>query len=462
LGENQMITNSVFVKSKNGKILKPTTPARARILQKQDRAKKLKLYPFTLILDKEIESDIEPYLELRIDPGSKITGFSLVDINTNEVVWGMELEHRGMSILKSLEGRAGYRRVRRSRKLRYRKKRFERKKPKGWLAPSLKHRLLTVETWINRLLAVAPIKSIAIEQVKFDLQKLENPDILGIEYQQGTLFGYTIREALLEHWGRECAYCGKVNVPLQIEHIKPRSSGGSNRFSNLTLACSKCNTKKSNKPIEEFLKNKPEVLKKIKSHQKKSLSDAAAVNSTRKAIFQMAHQFGLPVVSGDGASTKMIRTKSSLPKQHWIDSACVGSDRVVKLRICQPLRVSCIGHGSRQVRRNNAQGFPAIASIKKNPTTGKKEVKLVSKNQKYTHATAGDYVACTLTQDRKHVKAGTYRARVKTPTPRGVEVVINNHRITVNQQYVKTIHRSDGYNYSFSPINSDLLQLTTV
>ncbi len=457
-----MITNSVFILSKNGKILKPTTPARARILQSLGKAKKLRLFPFTLVLDKEVDENVEPYLELRIDPGSRFTGMTLVDLNKNEVVWAMELEHRGLAIKMELIKRASVRNSRRTRRLRYRQKRFDRKKPDGWIAPSLRHRLLTTETWINRLLRVAPIKSIAIESVKFDLQKLENPDIEGIEYQQGTLFGYILREALLEHWGRECVYCGKTDVPLQIEHIHSRSKGGSDRFSNLALSCEKCNQKKGNKPVEQFLKDKPEILKKIKSHQKKSLSDAAAVNSTRTRLFEMAQQFGLPVIQGDGASTKMIRLKSGLPKRHWIDSACVGTDRIVKLRICQPLRVTCKGHGTRQAQRVNAKGFPAIASIKKNLVTGKKEVKLVSKNQKYTHATAGDYVICNLLKDRKHIKSGIYRARVKTPTSKGVEVLIRDHRIAVARQHVKLIYRADGYEYSFATIHPDLLRFNAI
>ncbi|MUG96253.1 endonuclease [Scytonema sp. UIC 10036] len=457
-----MMTNSVFVLSKNGKILKPTTPVRARILQAQRKAKKLKLFPFTLILESMVDENVEPYLELRIDPGSRYTGMSLVDLKKNEVVWAMELEHRGLAIKMELINRSGVRRSRRSRRLRYRKKRFDRKKPLGWLAPSLRHRLLTTQTWIKRLLKVAPIKSIAIESVKFDLQKLETPEIEGIEYQQGTLWGYTLREALLEHWGRECVYCGKTDVPLQMEHINPRSKGGSDRFSNLTLSCEKCNQKKGNKPVEQFLKNKGEILQKIKANQKKSLSDAAAVNSTRKAIFEMAQQFGLPVISGDGASTKMIRIKSGLPKQHWIDSACVGTLEIVKLRVCQPLRVTCTGHGTRQIQRVNAKGFPAIASVKKNPLTGKKEVKLVSKNQKYTHATAGDYVICNLVKDRKLVRSGIYRARVKTPTPKGVEVLISTRRIAVARHYVKLIHRADGYEYSFTTIDQDLLRFRAI
>ncbi|WP_197047582.1 HNH endonuclease, partial [Planktothrix serta] len=68
------------------------------------------------------------------------------------------------------------------------------------------------------------------------LQQLENPEISGIEYQQGELQGYEVRQYLLEKWSRKCAYCGVENVPLEVEHIHPKSQGGTDRISNLTVA----------------------------------------------------------------------------------------------------------------------------------------------------------------------------------------------------------------------------------
>jgi 5-methylcytosine-specific restriction endonuclease McrA len=62
--------------------------------------------------------------------------------------------------------------------------------------------------------------------VRFDLQQLENPEISGIEYQQGTLLGYEVREYLLDAWDRKCAYCGIKDTPLQVEHIHPKAKGG--------------------------------------------------------------------------------------------------------------------------------------------------------------------------------------------------------------------------------------------
>ena len=226
------MNNYVFILNSKQQPLKPCTPKRARLLQKKGKAKAFRRYPFTLIL-LDVTRPCEPYLELRIDPGSKYTGFALVNPK-NEVIWAMELQHRGQLISESLTKRAGFRRSRRNRKTRYRKCRFNRKKPSGWLAPSLLHRVLTVETWLKRIIRYCPVATITIEKVKFDTQKLAIPDIQGVEYQQGTLAGYTIREALLEHWGRKCAYCGVTDVPLQIEHIKPKSKGGSKT---LLLVC---------------------------------------------------------------------------------------------------------------------------------------------------------------------------------------------------------------------------------
>lgn len=443
------MNNYVFILNSKQQPLKPCSPKRARLLQKKGKAKAFRRYPFTLVLQDE-KPPCEPYLELRIDPGSKYTGFALVNPK-NEVIWAMELQHRGSSISKSLIKRAGFRRNRRNRKTRYRKCRFNRKKPQGWLAPSLMHRVKTVETWIKRIIRYTPVATITIEKVKFDTQKLENPDIQGVEYQQGTLSGYSIREALLEHWGRKCAYCGAENVPLQIEHIKPKSKGGSNRFSNLTLACECCNKKKGNRSIEEFLSDKPEILTKITKHCRESLSDAAAVNSTRHKIWEIASLTGLRVFEGSGALAKLVRAKSNLPKTHWIDAAANSiNEQPIKLLTHQPLLVTCKGHGNRQARRCNNSGFPAI-TLKKD-SQGKKVVNIVKPKQIYNHAVAGDIVKITVDKERKHISKGVYLARVKTPTKTGVEVKINGHRIT--SKLYSFIHRNDGYDYDFGKMLS--------
>jgi len=44
---------------------------------------------------------------------------------------------------------------------------------------------------------ISPVTAISQELVRFDTQALENPDIEGVEYQQGQLSGYEVREYVL-------------------------------------------------------------------------------------------------------------------------------------------------------------------------------------------------------------------------------------------------------------------------
>ena len=177
---------------------------------------------------------------------------------------------------------------------------------------------------VKRLIKFSPVAEIRQELVRFDLQQLENPEISGIEYQQGELLGYEVREYLLNKWERKCTYCKIENVPLQVEHVKPKANGGTNRISNLCLACEKCNQKKGSLDLKIFLSEKPDLLKKIQSQLKAPLKDATAVNSTRWTLFNRMKLTGLPVTTGSGGLTKFNRTRLGLEKTHWLDSACVG------------------------------------------------------------------------------------------------------------------------------------------
>ena len=327
----------------------------AKKLLKAGKAAVYRRFPFTIILKKECTST-KVNLELKIDPGSATTGLALV-LNHN-LIWCAELNHRGSLIKKKLESRRASRRLRRSR-LRYRQPRFlNRTRSSGWLPPSLMHRVLTTMTWVNRLIKFAPLRSIAVELVRFDTQKLESPEISGVEYQQGELLGYEIREYLLEKWGRKCTYCSKENVPLQVEHIVPKASSGSNRVSNLCLACEKCNQKKGTQLIEQFLAKKPSLLKTILSQSKKPMRDAAAVNATRWKLFNALKETGLPVTTGTGGQTKFNRQRFKLEKTHFYDAVCVGIVDSLEILSNQPLIITCKGHGGRQKAALNKYGYP--------------------------------------------------------------------------------------------------------
>ncbi|RZN62810.1 MAG: HNH endonuclease, partial [Methanonatronarchaeia archaeon] len=146
------------------------------------------------------------------------------------------------NIPKKLEERRGYRRQRRSRNTRYRKPRFNnRKKEERWLAPSIRHKLHLHKRLVEEIQEILPVDDIIVEVAKFDTQKMENPEIKGKEYQHGTLHGYNIKHYLLEKFNYECIYCGAKDTPLEVEHIVPKSRGGSDRVDNLTISCHDCN-----------------------------------------------------------------------------------------------------------------------------------------------------------------------------------------------------------------------------
>lgn len=189
--------NYVFVIDQNKQPLNPIPPARARELLTKQKAAVYRVYPFSVILKHAIDNPNPKPLTIKLDPGSRFTGIAILD--QDKVIWAAELEHRGWQIKNSLESRRSLRRSRRNRKTRYRQPRFNnRKRKEGWLAPSLMHRVLTIETWVKRLCRYTPIAQIAMELVKFDTQKMQNPEVDGVEYQQGELAGYEVREYLLE------------------------------------------------------------------------------------------------------------------------------------------------------------------------------------------------------------------------------------------------------------------------
>ena len=340
----------VFVISKNKKPLMPCHPARARELLTKRKAKVFRLFPFAIILTERKDGD-KQLVSFKTDPGSRTTGIAIVAEfgRGRTVIWAASLNHRGHNIGKSLSDRRAIRRGRRYRKTRYRKPRFRnRRRPEGWLPPSLFSRIANVKVWLGRIFSFVPLTEIEVETVRFDTQKMENPEIGGTEYQQGELFGYEVREYLLEKWGRKCAYCGKEGIPLEVEHVIPKSCGGSDRVSNLTIACEKCNQKKGNRDIGDFMKQKLDVLRKILSNAKAPLRDTAAVNATRYAIGETLKSFGLPISFWSGARTKYNRTRQGYPKEHWTDAACVGESGgdVLLPKGMKPLIISATGRVS--------------------------------------------------------------------------------------------------------------------
>lgn len=391
----------VFVIDKKKQPLTPCHPAKARKLLKEKKAVIHLIYPFTIRLKKE-EIPPKRNYRLKIDYGAKTTGMAI--LKDNEVSFLLELTHK-TNISSKLKDRASKRRNRRSKHSKFREARLNIQREKRqrkifkryrqcsynnklsrkrknftfkklndnfekWLPPSLMARVFQTDAWIRKLSLLCPIGYISYENVKFDMQKMENAEISGVEYQHGTLFGYTIKEYLLEKYNHKCIYCQwgqeKKNkshynklLVLETEHIIPRSKGGSDRIDNLALACHSCNQKRGNKPLEQFLLKNPELIKKIKASLKKPLKEAAVMNATRYFIWNLVKDRFVSE-SGSGARTKWNRVNSGFPKTHYYDACCVGESTPEEFifKTDNVLLVKAEGRGVRQRMQPDAYGFP--------------------------------------------------------------------------------------------------------
>jgi len=410
----------------------PCHPARARQLLDADKAAVYRHQPFTIILTEREEGDTQD-VSLQVDPGSQTSGLALVGHfqEGNRLIWAANLHHRGDQIKKALRKRRQVRRTRRSRKTRYREPRFEnRTRSDGWLPPSVQSRVDNIKEWSKRLMNRCPVTQIKCETVRFDTQKIQNPEIEGTEYQQGTLKGYELREYLLQKFDHSCVYCGITDVPLELDHVEPKSRGGSDRGCNLVLSCTDCNQEKGSQPVEEFVEDE-EKLRWIKSRQGEIMKDIGVMNSIRWKVGEALEEIGPAVTYHSGGETKYNRTEQGYKKDHWIDAACVGEPNIYIPINYQFLKIRAEGRGDRQMCHMNSNGFPRTSP---------------KKNKRVDGFQTGDLVRAAVPQ--KYKTGGTHVGKV-TVRSRG-SFVINTGKEWVdgiNSKYCELLQRADGYFY---------------
>ena len=321
-------TTQVCVLDQYGKPLMPTTRlGKVYRLLKTKKAHIVSYEPFTIQLDYEPDTHIVQPMILGVDSGAIHSGYSVA--NEYREYYSAEVIARD-DITKRLSDRRMYRQNRRSRKTRYRKPRFKNRKnkKKGWLPPSLEQKVAVQLNEIDHLHRYFPIQKVIVEVAEFDIQKIKDPDISGIEYQHGTLQGYNIRNYLLEEYGRKCFYCGKSVSDFEVEHMIPKARGGSNRIDNLTLSCHDCNQKKDTLTAEEFIKQtlpakKAAVKLKQLSNEKRLFKYMAYMNATRWALYNAIKEKYSNVEMTYGYITKYNRIQVGLLKAHHIDAKCI-------------------------------------------------------------------------------------------------------------------------------------------
>ena len=289
--------------------------AKVRILLKQGKAKVVNRCPFTIQLLYS-STNYTQKVTLGVDSGSKHIGLSATTKDKGLFESDVELRN---DIVDLLSTRRELRRSRRNRKLRHRKPRFNnRRRNDGWLAPSVKQKVDSHITMIAKVHKILPISNIVVEVASFDIQKIKDPTISGMDYQQGEQLGFwNVREYVLFRDGHKCQCCkGKSKDKiLNVHHIESRKTGG-DAPNNLITLCETCHT--------GYHKGTVKLPKTI--HRGMSFKDATFMGIMRWALFEKLKAIYSDVKLTYGYITKNTRIKNGLPKDHYIDARCISGN----------------------------------------------------------------------------------------------------------------------------------------
>ena len=344
---------TVPVLDRNGAPLAPTRPSRARRWLEAGKAVRCRKHGrFAVqLVNHQADDCTVPEMTLGIDPGVRRTGMAVTLQNQegSKVVAAVEIHHRGGQITQAMTKRRSLRNNRRGR-LRRRPARFyNRTRKPGWLQPTLASIQANILTNVKHLRDLFPISRVLIETCKFDPRLMWDPNVEGKEYQESERGRMQVREYVLQRDRRICQYCGTRKGRIEIDHVVPQSKNGSDRVSNLVTSCRRCNQKKDNRSLAEFLKKKPAELKKIEAQLKRSLSSSTHMNYLMHLLRRELKGQGLPIWESDAISTAYTRKVLGVKKTHTNDAACLGCPEKLTNLPEEVTVVRSVGHGRRQM-----------------------------------------------------------------------------------------------------------------
>ena len=326
----------VFVINKHGEPLMPCSPRKARILLRESKARVVNRTPFTIQLLFGSSGYRQP-VALGVDSGSKTVGLSAS--TEKQELYASEASLRN-DIVGLLSTRSQFRRARRNRKTRYRKARFLNRGKKGWVAPSIRHKIDSHLRLVSSIHKILPITKLVVETASFDTQLLKNPDISGDAYQKGDQLGFwNTREYVLFRDNHQCQHCkGKSkDAVLNVHHIESRKTGG-DAPNNLITLCETCHNKH----------HKGEVSIKVKRGT--SYKDAAFMGVMRWAFYDRLKAGYSNVSMTFGFVTKNTRIKNGISKSHANDAFCIANNMGAK-RVVDMYRQKFVRQQNRQLHK---------------------------------------------------------------------------------------------------------------
>ena len=317
-----------------GRPLMPTERyGKVRRLLRDDQAHVVRLQPFTIQLDYE-STTYRQEVSLGIDAGSVHIGVSATTVKKELLAAEVVLR---TDIVKKLASRREQRRTRRGRKTRYRKPRFDnRRRTKGWLAPSVRNKAESHMKVMRLVHSILPVSKTVIEVAQFDEQRMKNDEIQGAEYQHGEQMGFwNVREYVLARDGHRCRHCnGKSKDPiLNVHHIESRKTGGDSP-GNLVTLCKTCHKAYHRGEFELRIKRGA------------SLRDASVMNVLRWSVYEMAKTEFANVHLTFGYVTKHTRIGNGIAKTHCSDAFCI-SGNVTAIRSASYLQCRCLPRHTR-------------------------------------------------------------------------------------------------------------------
>lgn len=325
----------------------PCKSSKARKLLKDGKAIVKKTEPFIIQL-KYGSFGYKQKISLGIDAGCKYIGLSASTKKAE--LYSSEVELRS-DITNKLANRSQYRRKRRYRKTRYRQARYlnrTKSKHKGWFAPSIENKMNVHLKVVNEIHKLLPVSNIVVEVGNFDIQKMQNPDIKGVEYQKGEQYGFwNIREYIFWRDNYCCTNCKckSGDKTLTVHHLESRKTGG-NAPNNLITLCHKCHKEYHNGLIELNIK------------RGRSYRDAQHMNAMKNKLYNLLMQRYGNVSVTYGYITKCTRINNNIQKGHCHDAYCIANN----------LNATMLNYYyyQKQVRTKNRQLYKA------NPTKGGK------------------------------------------------------------------------------------------
>lgn len=301
----------VYILSHTGKALMPTNRhGKVKHLLREGRARVVRCEPFTIQLLYDNREYTQP-ITLGVDAGTGHVGLSATTEKTE--LFAAEVTLR-RDIPGLLAARRETRGARRNRKTRYRAPRFDnRRRPDGWLAPSVEQAVQSHLSLIRKVHSFLPVTKTVIEVAQFDTQLLKNPDIQDEQYQQGEQMGFwNTREYVLFRDGHTCQHChGKSGDKiLNVHHIESRKTGG-NAPNNLITLCETCHKAYHRGEIQ------------LKVRRGASLRDATLMSIMRWTVYNRAKEEFGNVRLTYGYITKHNRIQNELEKSHAVDARCI-------------------------------------------------------------------------------------------------------------------------------------------